>query len=198
MRLLAPSTLAPALVAAIVALGGCGGPVPSQVVREQIATLEGARLRPEDVEVQRIVQQTSSRAVAEFTVQMAGEYARNADGDWELVSVRIGDNDWIDLAQLSSALARMRTDETESDLRTLADGIDAWQRANGSLPVLTGVDTLPELLFPQYVSELLPDDAWGEPFIYDVSDGTYSLRSRGPDRQADTADDIVVSGPASQ
>lgn len=178
------------------ALASCGGPVSSRVVREQVASLGGAQLSPDDVQVERIIQQTSSQAVAEFTVQMAGEYVRNADGDWELVSIRLGSDDWVDLARFEAALTQVEIEETTSNLRMLADGVEAYQRANGTWPEVTSGASLPDLLHPTFVPDLIRDDAWGETFLYEASTSTFRVRSSGPDRRHGTDDDIEVSGPS--
>lgn len=168
----------------------------SRVVREQVASLGGAELSPDDVQVERIIQQTSTQAVAEFTVQMAGEYVKNADGDWELVSVRLGTDDWVDLARFEAALTRVETEETTSDLRMLAAGVEAYREANGAWPEVTAGSSLPDLLHPIFVTDLIREDAWGEPFLYEASANAFRLRSSGPDRREGTDDDIEVSGPA--
>jgi len=177
-------------------LSACGGPVSSRAVRERIATLGGAELSPDDVRVERIVTETGSRAVAEFTVQMAGLYQRNADGEWTLVSVRLSDDRWIDLARLEAVLAAIELEETTSNLRMLADGVEAWARENGALPEVSGADSLPDLLHPLFVPDLVREDAWGSAFLYETSGGAFRLRSPGPDRQPGTPDDIEVSGPS--
>lgn len=178
------------------ALASCGGPVSSRVVREQVASLGGAELSPDDVEVQRIIQQTSTQAVAEFTVQMGGQYVRQADGDWELVSIRLGNDDWVDLARFEAALARVEIEETASNLRMLAGGVEAYQRVNGSWPVITPDSSLPDLLHPTFVPELVREDAWGEAFLYQASGDGFRIRSSGPDQLEGTDDDIEVSGPS--
>jgi hypothetical protein len=182
------------VLAATLLLASCGGAISSRQVREQIATLGGAALSPDEVQVERIISQTASRAIAEFTVQMAGEYERNADGDWKLVSIRIGENDWIGLDQLEQALAGMDVEDTRSNLRMLAGGVEAYRRARGALPVASGADSLPDLLHPLFVPTLARQDAWGSDFVYEPSDTAFRLRSAGPDRQFGTPDDIEVSG----
>lgn len=181
-------------VPVLIALASCGGPVSSRTVREQIARLGGAELSPDDVAVERIIQQTSSRAVAEFTVQMAGEYVRNGDGDWELVSVRIGDNEWVDLGRLRDAIARMEIEETTASLRMLAGGVAAFRAENGAFPDV-GADSLGDILHPLFVPELVRSDAWGSEFLYQTSGTTFRLVSAGPDGETGTADDIEISGP---
>ena len=40
----------------------------------------------------------------------------------------------------------------------------------------------------------IPNDAWGNAFVYKVSGNTYEIRSAGADGQTNTDDDIVVEG----
>jgi hypothetical protein len=185
-----------AAAGALMAVASCGGPVSSRVVREQVAAFGGAELSPDDVQVERIIQQTSSRAVAEFTVQMAGEYVRNADGDWELVSVRLGDDDWVDLARFEAAMTQVEIAETTFYLRVLASGVEAYRQANGGWPEVAGDDGLPDLLHPAFIPDLIREDAWGQAFLYEATSNAFLVRSSGPDRLEGTSDDIEVSGPS--
>ncbi|TWU43179.1 Type II secretion system protein G precursor [Novipirellula aureliae] len=41
----------------------------------------------------------------------------------------------------------------------------------------------------------IPNDAWNNPFEYSVTGDTYEIRSSGNDGQANTDDDIIVTGP---
>jgi hypothetical protein len=174
----------------------CGGTLSSRTAREQIVTLGGDAVSPEDVQVARISAQAGDRAIAEFTVQLAGEYARNADGEWNLVSVRIGEEDWILLDDLEAALRALRVSETTSNVTMLATGVEAYARANGVLPPASGPDPLPVVLHPLFVPRLVRRDSWGSEFLYQPSGGTFSVLSAGPDRMPGTGDDIEVTGEA--
>lgn len=41
----------------------------------------------------------------------------------------------------------------------------------------------------------IPNDAWNNPFEYSITGDKYEIRSSGNDGQANTDDDIVVTGP---
>jgi len=148
-----------ALCVSFLSTSGCGGPVSSRVVRNQFSTLAGAELSPDDVQVERIISQTSGRAVAEVTVQVAAEYARDPAGHWEIVSVRMADGNWIDVARLDAAVTQMQVADTTEALEILAGGVEAWGRANGTLPRPEGRDSLSNLLHPLFVPTLFREDA---------------------------------------
>lgn len=179
-------------VMAILFLSSCGGPVSSRAVREQIATLGGAGLATDDVRVERVIAQSGKRAIAEATVQLAFEFAQNADGVWEITAVRVGEDEWIGMDTFLAALRARQIDETTSNLRMLAAGVEAFERENGTLPEVTEALPLPDLLHPRFVPNLVREDSWGSKFLYEPSGDTVRLRSAGPDRQAGTADDIEV------
>ena len=176
-------------------LAACGGPVSSRVVREQIASLGGAGLDTDAVEVRRIIAEAGNRAVAEATVQMAFEFERDAEGEWRIIAVRLGEEDWVDLATFEAALSAQQVEETRSSLRMLADGVAAYARQNGTLPEVSLADPLPDLLHPLFVPDLVRQDAWGSDFVYEPAADTFRLRSPGPDRQLGTPDDLEVTAP---
>jgi hypothetical protein len=80
---------------------------------------------------------------------------------------------------------------TMAALEELAVHLDTHYAKEGSLPLdlvaLGGVETC-------YPGGVCPRDAWGSLLEYrpvDAQAGTFRLRSLGPDRKADTGDDVV-------
>jgi hypothetical protein len=113
--------------------------------------------------------------------------------EWNIIAIRIGEDEWIDLATFEAALAERRIAETTSDLQRLAAGVEAFEQEHGSLPNVSEADPLPDVLHPLFVSDLLRQDAWGSAFVYEPSADSIRLRSWGPDRAPGTPDDIEVT-----
>lgn len=89
-------------------------------------------------------------------------------------------------------IAQMQTE-------TLADAVGSHYRALGRLPKSLGeLTTLHAPDADEPYLAFLPGDPWGGDYAYRVLDekaGRFEVRSPGPDRELDTDDDIVVSGP---
>jgi hypothetical protein len=78
-------------------------------------------------------------------------------------------------------------DQTMATSTTASEAMDIikkHQKAHGALPDATVGNKL-------IVNKI---DAWGNPLRYEVAEGIYTLRSAGPDKKMDTADDIPFKG----
>jgi hypothetical protein len=188
-----PTVLA-ALGALALAVPSCTGSLSSNAARQQIAELGDATLVPDDIQVQRIVTELGDRAVAETTVRMAFQFERAATGEWQIVAARLGDRQWIDVDGLLAAIDAQNAEATRASLERLSAGIAEYRRQNGALPEAGSDRTVADLLHPMFMSDLVRVDAWGASIVYEVGGDGYRLRSPGPDGQAGSADDIVVSG----
>jgi hypothetical protein len=87
---------------------------------------------------------------------------------------------------------RPKGDATLDNVRTLGTAIEAFRAAEGELP-----ETLDAICTnPRACDHYLPAravDEWSMRIRYDHDGTDYSLRSAGPDRRFDTADDLVFS-----
>ena len=81
MRYIVPTVLA----ATVIALSGCSGRLSQGNVRQQIAELGGASLIPSEIEVQRLVIDSDTRAIAETNIKMAFQFDREMGCDWFMV-----------------------------------------------------------------------------------------------------------------
>ena len=123
------------LFALLATLSGCsGGNLSTRTARQQIATLGNATLIPSEIEVSRIDIQTEDRAIAETTVKMTFQFDKSSDGEWRIVSVRLGDRQWLDVDTLLAALERQQSEETMEGMRQIAAGVEKYQGDRGSLP----------------------------------------------------------------
>ena len=184
-----------ALAVPLMGLSACTGNLSSRTARQRIAELGDARLITDDIQVQRIVTELGDRAIAEANVRMAFQFERNADGDWTIVSARLGTGEWIDIDELLTAIAAQSADETTASLQKLALGLDAYRDRNGSLPEIPADSYLSDVLHPLFMTDLIRDDPWGGRIRYLENGGGYQLRSPGPDGTDGTEDDIVLDRP---
>jgi hypothetical protein len=78
-------------------------------------------------------------------------------------------------------------------MQQLAEGIEKYRSARGSLPMAGDIVALTDTLYPTYMSTLVREDGWGDPIVYEVTGpATFRLISVGPDRRRGTSDDIVI------
>lgn len=87
--------------------------------------------------------------------------------------------------------------QAEADLRKLGEALERYRRAKGGYP--SGADGLRALEGAVELDELLglvPRDPWGGEYQYlfphPKKPGRYLLRSKGPDGEADTLDDVFA------
>jgi len=161
--------------------------------RRQIAAIGSSALVPGSIQVQRIVSQTDKDAIAETTVALAFEFKRDKPSDaWHVAAVRLGDRDWVGLDELVTAINDNRRRSTLQSLQTLARGITAFQQRNGSLPSAKDIESLNDVLHPNYMTDLVQTDAWGRPILFEIAPPGYRLLSLGPDGIRGTADDIQL------
>ena len=162
-------------------------------VRRKIAEIGQSSLIPDAIEVRRIVSQSDTSAIAESTVTLAFQFKRaNEKAEWHIEAVRLGDRDWISLDELLTAMNEGRRRTTVQSMQQLADGIEKFRAANGSLPMARDIVVLTDALYPRYINVLVREDGWGNAIIYEVTGpSTFRLISTGIDGRRGTPDDIL-------
>src|SRR5437588_6751259 len=182
------------------ALCACTGARLSQdEARKKIADIGRSNLIPDAIEIRRIVSQTDTQAIAEATITLAFQFKRdNPEAEWRIQAVRLGDSELISLDELLAGINEGRRRTNSDAMRKLADAVEKYRARNGSLPDAHDIVGLTDILHPQYMNELVREDGWGRPIIYELTgQETFRLISDGPDGRRGTADDIVVpSGTA--
>ena len=79
-------------------------------------------------------------------------------------------------------------------MRKLAEAVEKYRSSKGSLPKATDIVGLTDILHPKYMSDLVREDGWGNPIIYEVTGpSAFRLISHGADALPGTRDDIVVT-----
>jgi prepilin-type N-terminal cleavage/methylation domain-containing protein len=79
---------------------------------------------------------------------------------------------------------------TSSNAETIRNGAKLWGTDHDGCPTLTQLVSDGAL----DRSKSLKNDAWQEPWRIQCREGEVSVASNGPDKTADTEDDIVVPG----
>src|SRR5689334_5491305 len=103
--------------------------------RKRIAAIGQSNLVPDAIEIRRITSQSETSAIAEATVTLAFQFKRaNANAEWRIEAVRLGDRDWISLDELLAAVNEGRRRTTAQSMQQLADAVEKYQSANGALP----------------------------------------------------------------
>jgi hypothetical protein len=187
-----------AIVFTLLCASGCGGTrLSHSEIRRQIAEVGGSTLVPSSVNISRVVSQSGNRLIAETTVELAVQFERTAeDSPWRIVAVRLGDQNWMSMPELIAALNEGRRRETVTALEKLAGGITAYrQRNNGTVPAAANIVLLTDVLHPQYMTELVRLDAWGNAIQYQAKGAAFELRSFGADEKPGTSDDVLIQGP---
>lgn len=162
--------------------------------RKKIAEIGRSKLIPDAIEVRRIVSQSENEAIAEATITLAFQFKRaNASAEWKVEAVRLGDRDWISLDELLAAINEGRRRATSQSMQELSTGIEKYRTMNGMLPNARDIVALTDILNPTYMTQLVREDGWGNPIMYEVTGpSTFRLVSRGADGRMGTADDIVM------
>ena len=181
------------LLIVLAVLYGCGGArLSSNEIRKQIADLGTSTLTPGAVSVRRIVSQSGNHAIAETSVDLAVQFERDtASSPWHIVSVRLGDQNWVSVPQFIAALNEVNRRTTTTSMEKLVGGIATYRQRNGSLPAAKDIKTLVDVLHPLYMKDLVLDDGWGRPIEVETSESGIRLRSLGLDGKKDTPDDIL-------
>lgn len=174
-------------------LAGCGASrkLSEGTARDKIVELGLLDLKDKQIQVQRIIHAGEDQAVAEASVQMAFRLTKAKGKDWQVNAVRLGDRDWISTQAFLDTLNEVRARQTQQSLQQLQEGIRKYQAKQGPLPAVLDIVKLTDLLFPEYMAEVVRYDAWNREFeINSVGGKAVQLSSAGPDGVAGNADDI--------
>jgi hypothetical protein len=177
-------------------LSACtGARLSHDEARKKIADIGRSNLIPDAIEIRRIVSQSDTQAIAEATITLAFQFKRdNPDAEWRIEAVRLGDREWISLDELLAGINEGRRRTTAAAMQKLADAVEKYRAGTGSLPNAGDIVGLTDILHPQYMSELVREDGWGKPILYElVGSAGFRLVSNGPDGLPGTADDIVIT-----
>jgi Type II secretion system (T2SS), protein G len=164
-----------------------------------VANLFGVVLPSDEVRIEEISPfglsiGSESSALVIALVEADFRLARDAKG-WHVADFKSGNRDWANVTGLPAAVDQIKRSAATEDLSTIAKALVDFRRERGSFIVSDNESVLIDHLSPRYLTRVILVDPWHRPYQYEGQQDRFSLRSLGPDGQANTPDDIVVSGP---
>jgi len=169
------------------------GDLSPKEARKLIARMAGINLPSDAVRV-KSVSALGNSAVVVAQVETAFRFV-NENNKWRVAEIRTGDRNWEDVDALVRALNTEKTTRVRAELETIATALEAFKRERGSYVESKSEAKLIDFLSPRYLARVIRVDAWDQPYEYEGSRNSFVLRSAGPDRKSNTADDITRSAP---
>lgn len=186
-----PKALKPALVLLVVILLVSCGKRQEGRLAQNVESLQIADVAEKDLKVSSFHPHGKDEAILVADVHMAFLMKKNARGEWEVQSVRLGDRHWEDAKDFARALNQVRLETVKRDFEKIANALEKYQTQTKGFPAVEGIGPLVDLLFPAYLAEAVRVDPWATEYTYHLSTPTsYVLISAGPDRKFGTSDDI--------
>jgi len=183
----------------LVATGGlvvtttrAAGDLTPKEARRLIARLAGIQLPSDAVRVKDISGMGNSATVI-AQVETAFRFDKSGDGKWRVAEIRTGDRRWENVDLLVKALNTEKTARAHAELESIATALESFRRERGSYLESKSEATLIDNLNPRYLKSIIRVDPWHQPYEYEGTRTSFTLRSAGPDEKANTADDVVIS-----
>ncbi len=164
-----------------------------------VATLFGVTLPSDEVRIKEVSRfavslGSESSALVVALVQVDFRITRDARR-WHVAEFKSGTRDWVNVTGIPAAVDQIKRSAATDELSTIAKALDSFRRERGYFVVSDSESVLIDHLSPKYLPRVIREDPWHRPYAYEGQQDRYSLRSLGPDGKANTADDIIVSGP---
>lgn len=176
---------------------GAGGTVLARELgvreaRDAVAQLLGRR--SDDVRIKSVSPGLlGNDATVTADIQVTFQLQKDKDGNWNATSVRLADGRWEDVALLRQALDRLKAERAHADLEALAAGIEAYRKARGFYPEADTVRAVVDKVTPTFMTEIVREDPWHQPYYGEVTLEGYRLGSPGPDGKEGTPDDVLYA-----
>ncbi|MBX7222745.1 MAG: type II secretion system protein GspG [Blastocatellia bacterium] len=161
--------------------------------RSVLAKLTGTNYPEKQIHIRRILPGfVPSEAIVEADIETVIKFKR-VNGDWQADEIRLGDQKWEPLQDVTQAFLRVRQERTRADLHALAAGLKAYREKNGGYVETTDIVKLTDALVPNYCVKVIRLDGWNHSLFYDGHRNSFRLASFGPDGKPNTEDDIKLS-----
>ncbi len=164
-----------------------------------IATLLAVQLPSDDVRIKSVSPGLSltSRptALVEALISLDFRFARDVKSAWAVTGLRTGSRDWINIIKELAAVNEGKRALALRELGAIAEALNRFRAERRFFVASDSHRVLIDHLSPRYLGQLVRVDPWNEPYRYRGARDSYTLRSLGPDRKENTADDVVVSSP---
>jgi type II secretion system (T2SS) protein G len=160
--------------------------------RKLIARIAGIELPSDAVRVKEISSLGSS-AVVVAQVETAFRFVKGDKDKWRIAEVRTGDRRWEDVDLLIKALNVEKTARARAELESIATALESFRRERGFYVESTNEAALIDHLNPRYLGRIIRLDPWHQPYAYEGTRVSFTLRSAGPDGKSNTLDDVTLT-----
>jgi len=120
----------------------------------------------------------------------------NGRKGWEIGELRTGKRDWVKLEPLIASLNEEKRRQARTDLESIAMALEVFRGERGFYVVSDKHSVAVDHLHPRYLPLVIRVDPWHQPYKYNGQRDHFTLRSSGPDRKDNTADDIIIASPS--
>ena len=168
------------------------GDLTPKEARKLIARMAGIELPSDAVRVKNI-SATGSTAIVVAQVETAFRLVKDDKDKWRIAEIRTGDRRWEDLDTLMKALNVEKTARARAELESIATALESYRRERGFYVESKSEAALIDNLNPHYLARVIRVDPWHRPYEYEGERNKFTLRSVGPDGQANTADDVTLA-----
>ena len=112
---------------------------------------------------------------------------------WQVAELRTGNRDWVKLESVVAAVNEQKQRQARAELDLIARALEKFRKDRGYYIVSDKQSVAIDFLSPRYLARVIRIDPWNQPYRYLGERNHFTLRSTGPDRKADTPDDILLS-----
>jgi hypothetical protein len=165
-----------------------------------LANLLGIQLPSDAVRIKSIsgfgvplVSHQSALVVAR--IEASFRFNRDKSG-WRVSGIRTGNRQWADPQAIVAEVNKEKAARARTEIQAIATALEAFRAQRGSYVETKTEAVLIDFLSPVYLSHVSRLDPWRRPYRYEGTRDRFSLRSIGPDGKDNTADDVVLNGPA--
>lgn len=160
--------------------------------RRLIARMAGIELPSDAVRVKEISSLGSS-AVVVAQVETAFRFVKGDKDKWRIAEIRTGDGRWEDVDLLVKALNIEKTARARAEMESIATALESFRRERGFYVESTSEGALIDHLNPRYLGRIIRLDPWHQPYAYEGTRASFTLRSAGPDGKSNTPDDVTLT-----
>jgi hypothetical protein len=128
-------------------------------------------------------------------IEASFRFSRDKAG-WRVTGIRTGNRAWADPQALVAEVNKEKAVRARTEIQAIAKALEAFRAQRGSYVEAKTEAVLIDFLSPAYLSNVSRLDPWRRPYRYEGTRDRFSLRSIGPDGKDNTADDVVLNGPA--
>ncbi|MBN2321490.1 MAG: hypothetical protein JXR49_20600 [Acidobacteria bacterium] len=161
--------------------------------REAIIAPPQQLLEKDDIDIVHITQTSGSSVVVESRVKTAFRLQKVNDV-WEVRDIRIGNGQWEKVEDLTTALTRVKNEQTRLLLEQVAASVEEYRRDTGKMPEFEDYVDLSDVLAPKYMKSLIRLDSWRNPLrAKALNTDSIQVISAGPDLRFNTDDDISLT-----